>query len=49
MVDEPLLQQAMLHLRKITLQTLYPAAKDISNRQLAALRALHAQEGQSVR
>ena len=43
MVDEPALQQAMLLLRKITLHTLYPAAKDICNRKLDALRTLYSQ------
>ena len=41
-VDMPALQNAILQLRKVTLPNLYPAAKDICNRNLGTLRRLHA-------
>jgi hypothetical protein len=44
-VNMPELQNAMVNLRKVTLVTLYPVAKDICNRHLGALRLLHAQGG----
>jgi len=37
------LQNAMLALRKLTQKNLFPAAKDICNRNLAGLRRLHTQ------
>ena len=44
-VNMPELQNSMVNMRKITLETLYPVAKGICNRHMGALRLLHAQGG----
>ena len=42
-LDLPRMQHALQQLQKVTLENIYPFAKDICNRNIAALRTLYTQ------